>query len=193
MGVKEYTAGGRKWFRIDLYLRGPDGRERRHREGRIPNRELADKKFAKLTAEAYEGKHFDRVRPNTFTVGQAWELFEKKSKRCDSHAADKSRSAILLHHLAERLCVALTPDDIETYRENRRLEKTRRGGQPSDQTLDHEQRLLNRMLNWAAKNRKIPVNPIRGAEYLDTPNVRKMVIDDEAFERLIDACVRTKR
>jgi integrase len=192
--ISEYRAGTRRWWKIDAWLVLPNGKSKRFRCRKIPNRVLAEAKLAKVTAAAFEGRHFDRLGGESQTVAEAWEKhFEKKSKTCDSWKSDRSRIEHVLACFGARPCHSLIADDILTFREKRRAELTYRGTTPSDQELDHEHRLLMRILNWEVRNNRLSRNPLRGVDYLRSNNVRQVVIDDEQLERLADAALEIKR
>jgi len=44
--------------------------------------------------------------------------------------------------------------------------------------------LLKRLLGWAVKTGKLRDNPLRGVQLLRKPNVRRMVVDEDGFQRL---------
>ena len=74
MGVTDYKSGGRKYWFVDEWVTLPDGRVKRFRKRKVPTREMAMALAAKVKAEAFEGRFFERTRPVTFTVEEAWEL-----------------------------------------------------------------------------------------------------------------------
>ncbi len=47
--------------------------------------------------------------------------------------------------------------------------------------------LLKRLLNFAAACGKLPENPIARVKLLRMPNVRRVVLDEEAFQRFHQA------
>jgi len=66
-------------------------------------------------------------------------------------------------------------------------ETTRRKKAPSPASLDREVELLKRMLNYAVSCGSLPSNPIAAVKLLRKPNVRRSVLDDAAFEKLLAA------
>ncbi len=90
-------------------------------------------------------------------------------------------------------CTGLRPSlklnvgDVDAFRTKRFAEKTRLGRAPAPATLDKEVELLKRMLNYAERCGKIDRNPIAKASLLRRSNVRRSVIDEEAFARLLAA------
>jgi integrase len=185
MGVSKYVARRKTWWRVDTRLALPNGTTKRFRAGRIPTREQAEAYEHKVLTEAYEGRFFDRSKEPTATVRQLWAEYEPITKRDnDSWQSDVGRAAHLVRFLGDRRASRLTRGDVEEYRTKRQAETTRRGGAPAPGTLDREVELLKRLLNYAAACGQIPQNPIARVKLLRVPNVRRVVLDDEAFERL---------
>lgn len=189
MGVTKYVADGRTWWRVDEWVAGPDGLPHRYRKKRIPTKELAVALAAKALSESFEGRFFDRREASSLTVTEAWELYEPARKRdLRGWLTDKGRVAHLLRHLGSRLAASLSFADVELYRGKRLAEKTVRARKPSSATLDREVELLKRLLNNAVLQGKMDTNPVAAAPLLREPNVRRTVLDDETFKRLLDAC-----
>src|SRR5262245_29448863 len=100
MGVTKYVAEGRSWYRVDEWVTDPQGRRKRFRKGRIPTKEQAVALAAKVTAQAFEGRWFDRAKAPTLTVAEAWKLYEPVTRaENDSWQTDIGRSKALLRHL----------------------------------------------------------------------------------------------
>jgi integrase len=185
MGVSKYVARKKTFWRVDTYVTLPDGTTKRIKRGRIPTREQAEAHEHKLLAEAYEGRFFDRAKEPTATVRQLWAEYEPVTRRDnDSWQSDLGRSAHLLRLLGDRRASRLTRGDVEEYRTKRNTETTRRGKAPSPGTLDREVELLKRLLNYAAACGRLTQNPIARVKLLRVPNVRRVVLDEEAFQRL---------
>lgn len=188
MGVTKYTARGTTWWKVDEWVTRPDGSLARFRKKRIPTREQAMALAAKVMADAFEGRFFDRARPSTLTVRKAWGAYSKKSEReNDSYRTDKGRAEHLLKHLGDRRAVTLTVADVDSYRTRRSEEPTKRKKPPTSATLDREVELLKRMLNYAVACNELSVNPLARVALLKQPNVRNVLVDEEAFSRLLDA------
>lgn len=185
MGVSKYVARNKTWWRVDTYAALPDGSTKRIRCGHIPTRQQAEAMEHKLLAEAYEGRFFDRQKEPTATVRQLWTEYEPITRRDnDSWQSDVGRAAHVLRLLGDRRASRLTRGDVEEYRTKRQAETTRRGGAPSPGTLDREVELLKRLLNYAAACGRLTQNPIAHVKLLRVPNVRRVVLDEEAFQRL---------
>ena len=188
MGVTKYTARSKTWWRVDEWVTRPDGTLARYRKKRIPTREQAMALAAKVMADAFEGRFFDRARPCTVTVKEAWESYSKKSEReNDSWQTDKGRSVHLLRHLGSRRVASLTIADVDAYRTHRSGEITRMKGHPKPGPLDREVELLKRTLNYAVACKELVVNPLARVPLLKQPNVRDVVLDEEGFSRLYEA------
>lgn len=189
MGVTKYAVRGKSWWRVDEWLSKPDGRMVRYRKKRIPTREQAMALAAKAKAESFEGRFFDRLQSSKLTVADAWKAYEPKGLRDnDAWLTDKGRAAHLLRHLGARRAVGLSLQDVEEYRTLRLAEKTIRKRPPTATSLDNEVELLKRVLNYAVERKQLDVSPIAGVKLLRKPNVRRVVIDEEVFERLFEKC-----
>jgi integrase len=188
MGVSKYTVRGKVRWRVDSYVQLPDGTVNRIRKKRIPTREQAEAHERKMLVEAYEGRHFDRVKEQTATVNELWQEYEPITRRDnDSWQSDVGRAGHVLRHLGTRRAARLTRGDVEAYRNIRYGETTRRGGAPSPATLDREVELLKRVLNYAVSCGKLRENPIARVKLLRVPNVRRVVLDESAFRHLSEA------
>jgi integrase len=188
MGVSKYVARGKIWWRVDEWLAQPDGKFIRYRKKRIPTKEQAVACATKVKAESFEGRFFDRVRTPTSTVADLWSAYEPIAKRDnDAWQTDVGRAKHLLKHLGAHRAFSLTLKDVDAYRTGRLGESTARGTQPTAATLDREVELLKRILNYAVACAKLPNNPVANARLLRKPNVRRVVLDEAAFQRLFDA------
>ncbi|MFC1609708.1 tyrosine-type recombinase/integrase [Myxococcota bacterium] len=187
MSVARYkTRNGVRW-KVDEWLATPDGKLVRFRKRNIPTKEQAMALVAKVRAEAFEGRFFERHKECKLTVTQAWNKYEPVTKRDnDAWQTDKGRAEHLIRHLGKAKAAHLTLHDIDGYRDCRLTEKTCRGGAPSPATLDREIELLKRMLNYAVKCGWLPTNPIATAKLLRKPNVRRSVVDERQLAKLIE-------
>jgi integrase len=120
------------------------------------------------------------------TVRQALELYEPVTKRDnDSAKSDEGRAGHLLRHMGDRRVVSLTVGDVDTYRMLRLAEVTQRRKPPSPAQLDREMELWKQMLNYAVAAGKLEQNPIAKAKLLRRPNVRRVVIEEAQFQKLL--------
>jgi integrase len=184
MGVSKYVTRGKVRWRVDTYVTLPGGATKRIRRKRIPTREQAEAYERKMLVEAYEGRFFDRVKGPTASVRKLWAEYEPITKRDnDSWRSDVGRAAHLVRLLGDRRASRLTRGDVEEYRTRRQTETTQRGGAPSPATLDREVELLKRLLNFSAACGRLTENPLAHVKLLRVPNVRRVVLDEEAFQR----------
>jgi integrase len=109
------------------------------------------------------------------------------------YGTDRGRAAHLVRHLGPTSASSLSLAEVEAYREARLSETTKRGGPPSSGTLDREIELLKRMLNYAVATKKVSANPLASVALLKKKNVRKVVLDEAAFSRLLAAAVEWLR
>jgi integrase len=187
MGVSKYMNRGHHYWQVDETITMPNGRENRFRKRRIPTKEQALALVAKARAAAFEGRHFDKVKPCTLSVTEAWALYKPVTKR-DNDAAktDEGRATHLLRLLGNKRAAELTQGEVDGYRNLRLGETTVRGTPPAPATLDREIELLNRTLGYAVRCGRLPTNPIANVKLLRQPNVRRMVLKEEALARLLE-------
>lgn len=189
MAVYEYRLkSGERFFLVRTWLKLPDGRLRQFVKRGIPTREQAKKLESLKKVEAFEGRYLSQgeQRRGRAKVSELWTLYKPTSERDNGSFAstDKSRSAHLLRHLGIKGASDLTRLDVEAYRTARLKETTKRGGAPSPATLDRELALLQRVLNFAVSCGKLPKNHIAGVRPLNRSNVRRVVVAQDAFDRL---------
>ena len=188
MGVIKYAVRGKTYWKIDEWLAGPDGIPHRVRQSKIPTREQAMALAAKLRADAFEGRFFNRLKVPKLTVRQLWEDWKPISERDkDSWRDDVSRAKPILVHLGSRVAANLNQRDIDEYRTLRLAELTRRGGPPSPATLDRELAMLKRIFSYAVECGRLESSPIVHVKLLRKPNVRQVAIDEETFAELLAA------
>ena len=116
---------------------------------------------------------------------QAYQPISKRDN--DTWKSEEGRAKHLNRHLGQKLAAGLTVKDVDEYRTKRLGETTRRKKAPSPASLDREVELLKRMLNYAVSCGSLPSNPVAAVKLLRKPNVRRSVLDDAAFEKLLAA------
>lgn len=120
-----------------------------------------------------------------------WELEHAgrglSSRDNDTWQTEDGRARHLVRHLGQKLAAGLTVKVVDEYRTKRLAETTRRQKAPSPASLDREVELLKRMLNYAVSCGSLSSNPIAAVKLLRKPNVRRSVLDDAAFEKLLAA------
>jgi integrase len=186
MGViKQYVKKGLTLFRIDVWLKLPNGTLKRVRESMIPTREHAELRVAKLKIDAFEGRFFDRQLESTITVEDCWKAWEPITRRDnDSWRSDVCRARDLVRILGPCLAARLTRADVEMFRQKRFSETTFRGGHPSPATVDRETALLKRCINYKVECGDLVRNPIASVPLLHVPNTRDMVLKGTMLDRI---------
>ena len=195
MGVRKYTNHQGTFWRLDVHLTMPDGIVRRVQMRKIPTREAAVALEAKLRAEAFEGRFFDRLKTPKVTVRQLWEAYAPISRRDkDSWRSDIARARYLCELLGDRVASGLNQGDVDEYRSKRlasaespKVRGRRRRGPPSPASLDRELAQLKRMCSYAVECGKLQVNPVAKVKLLNKPNVRRVTIDEATFAKLYEA------
>jgi integrase len=193
-GVTSYTIGKQLFFKVNVRLPVPGGGSGvQFRKRKIPTRDAANALVALKRTEAFEGRYFNKQKGVTLTVSEAWDAYKPVSERNDSSASDAGRAAHLLRHLGKRRANRLNVGDVDAYRELRAGEETVRKGAddkktpPSPAQLDRELELLKRVLNYCVACGKLESNPLARVKPLAVCNVRRVVLDEEAFGRLLAA------
>jgi integrase len=188
VGVRKYRARNGTFWMVDEWLPLPNGHLARFRKRKIPTKEQAVALPAKARAEAFEGRYFDRSKASKLVVEDAWKAYQPISKRNnDTWQSEEGRAKHLTRHLGQKLAAGLTVKDVDEYRTKRLAETTRRKKAPSPASLDREVELLKRMLNYAVSCGSLLSNPLAAVKLLRKPNVRRSVLDDAAFEKLLAA------
>ena len=187
MGVKKYTCKQGSFWRIDTWVVLPDGRGQRIQKRKIPTREQAVALEAKIRAEAFEGRFFERLRVPKVTVAQLWKEWEPISRRDkDSWRSDIARARYLCAILGDRIASQLTQRDVDEYRNRRLTDRTRRKRPPSPASLDRELAQLKRMCSYGVECGLLQTNPVARVKLLNKPNVRRTVIGEATFSRLVE-------
>ena len=184
MGVRMYTKGDKKLWRIDTWVTFPDGHRKRVKKANIPSKEMALALENKMHIDAFENRFFDRVKPNVFTVEDAMDNYKPVSDRHRSFQTERNIMRTLKRHFKKRPVMTLTVEHVDQYRAKRWGETTKAGTPPKPATLDREVEFLKRILNYATECGKVPHNPIARVKLLRQPNVRRVIVDEEDFERL---------
>jgi integrase len=186
VGVKKYACKQGSFWRIDTWVTLPDGQGKRIQKRKIPTREQAVALEAKIRAEAFEGRFFERLRVPKVTVAQLWKEWEPISHRDkDSWQSDVARARYLCSVLGDRIASQLTQRDVDEYRNRRLTEHTRRKNPPSMASLDREIAQLKRMCSYAVECGLLQTNPLARVKLLNRPNVRRTVIDEATFAKLV--------
>lgn len=143
---------------------------------------------ARVQAESFEGSFLQRKRVARCSVAELWAAYEPAARRDNaSWESDRGRAQHLLRLLGAFPGQRLTLREVDRYRDARLQETTRRGAAPTPATLDREVELLKRVLGYGVRAGLLMEHPLRGVQLLRRPNVRRRVVDEEAFERLLAA------
>lgn len=165
----------------------PDGQRIRERIG--PNQAAAEQRLREVLTARTEGRYIkkstdSRVR---FKDLAAWylELSEVRAKR--SYRRDKELIANLLPHFGDKLLKDITPALMETYRQRRLSEPSRRTPQTMTKpaTVNREVACLKTIFNKAVKSGKAEKNPAQGVKHLKENNERDRILSPEEFTRLL--------
>ncbi len=192
MGVRKYSNEQGSFWRVDTWVALPDGRTKRIQKRKIPTREQAVALEAKIRAEAFEGRFFERLHVPKVTVAQLWKEWAPISRRDkDSWQSDVARARYLCDVLGDRVASLLTQRDVDEYRTRRlaeqespRIRGRRRRGPPSPASLDREIAQLKRMCSYAVECGRLQTNPVARVKLLNKPNVRRVKIGEEDFSKL---------
>jgi integrase len=188
MGVTQYEKEGQTLYAIDVWLKLPNGINKRFRQKKIPTQEHAEMLLAKLQIDAFEGRWFDRQLESKTTVEDCWKAWEPITRRDnDSWQSDIDRARHLVQILGPRRAAKLSRKDVEEYRQKRFSEPTRRGGSPAPGTIDREVALLKRCINYAVECGTLVRNPIASVSLLNEPNTREMTLRPTMLERVLEA------
>lgn len=185
MGVREYQKSGRTLFKLDAWLKSPNGTLHRVREANLPTLQHAEMRLAKLKLDAFEGRFFQQRLENEIRIVDCWAAWEPITRRDNaSYRSDVCRAKHLKRLLGPRVAIKLTREDVEWYRQRRLSEPTRSGRPPSPATLDREVALLKRIVSYQVECGKLSRNPIAKVPLLNVPNTRDMVLRGSMLERI---------
>ena len=194
MGIDKHKARGREWWRVDAWVKGPDGMCYRVRQKRIPTREMAVELIKKKEREVFERGVLDRQKP--MTVSEVWEKYGPVSElrnKTSSYLRNQSLAAHLVKHLGDRLAKGLSQEDVDEYVQKRRREKTRQGKAPASASLNREIALLKRMLGYKTIRKRLGGNPLQDVDFLPEHNTRDVVLTQVDFENLFACADRDLR
>lgn len=175
---------GRVWW-IEYY--DHDKRLRRERIG--PNKAAAEQRLREILSARTEGRYIKKSPDalSRFKDLAAWylELPEVKAKR--SFKRDKELIGNLLPHFGDKLLKDISPALVETYRQARLSEPSRRTPQALTKpaTVNREVACLKTIFNKAVKNGKAEKNPAQGVKHLKENNERDRILSPEEFTRLL--------
>jgi integrase len=123
------------------------------------------------------------------TFSELWARYYRAEGRYLETVRDLRRYEVLLcGQWGARPAISLGPDDVETYRDLRLSQVTRRGKPPAPATLNREVASARRCLQWAVEQRLLKYNPLGALEMLPENNIRHTAIRSEAeLQKLLEA------
>jgi len=169
---------GRFWY-IDYRVNGV-----RKREAVSADRRFAEMVLAKRKTQIQEGKFFETKNKNNCTLREIVDDFleySRNNKR--SYGRDEILARNFMSFFGERKCAEITPNLIEQYKGKRLNED---GRMPA--TVNRELTCLKSVFNWAIKNSKVTVNPVREVKMLKENNTRLRYLTKDEAQRLIENC-----
>jgi integrase len=168
-----------EWYQV--------GQRKRERIG--PNKAAAEHREREVKSARAEGRYIKKS-PDSQTrfknlVQWYLELPEVKAKR--SHRRDKELIANLHPHFGDKLLKDITPALVESYRQKRLSEPSRRTPQTFTKpaTVNREVACLKTIFNKAVKNGKAERNPVFGVKHLKENNERDRILSPEEYTRLL--------
>ena len=150
--IEDYeTRRGTRWkWNERFYIEGMPPKRVAHQGFRTAEAALSDLLATQKSLQD-TGKLLRRL-PQTITVKEIWKRYRPVSEmHVRSWKTDKGRAKHLGEHLGTLRAKDLNTDKVNQYRQRRRGERTKRGGPPSNATLNREIELLKRMLNYAVE------------------------------------------
>lgn len=127
------------------------------------------------------------------TVTRLNDRYWREYARHQKSARDKKRIGdLLVLRFGAREALSLTTEDCESYRDWRRERPTRLGEVAKPATINHELSQLRHLLNWAARLRLLPYNPVALVKMEREHNVqRTKVRSEEDLDAILVHCNQT--
>jgi integrase len=164
-----------------------NGQRNRKRIG--PNKAAAEQWQREVLSARAEGRYIKKSPDalTLFKVLATWylDLPEVKAKR--SYKRDKELIANLLPHFGDKLLKDIAPALVESYRQKRLSEPSRRtpNSLTAPATVNREVACLKTIFNKAVKNGKAEKNPVQGVKHLKENNERDRTLSPEEYTRLL--------
>ena len=173
-----FSLKNQSWY-IDYRVHGI-----RKREAIGPNKHLAEEVIAKRKVQILEGRYFDIKKNFQIPIDEIAEDFLKYSK---NNKKSYGRDIILVDNLLDffrnKRLNNITPILIEQYKGKRLNED---GMMPA--TVNREIACLKCIFNWAIKNGKADVNPMKQVKLLKENNTRLRFLSQEEIIQLKNNC-----
>jgi len=131
----------------------------------------------------YGRKESGRASFTEFILGEymTWAKEKKKSWRFDHYIAP-----IAAKYFQGRRFCDVTVKEIETYRDARLSEITKRGSRRNGNSVVREMAMLSRVFELAIKKGYCEENPVRKADWPHRPNRRERFISDEEERKILE-------
>ncbi len=173
---------GRIWY-IDYHVKGE-----RVRELVSPSRKFAEDVLAKRKTQIKEGKFFETNRKEVHTLQEiANDFLEYSRNNKRSYDRDLGIVSTLISFFGDRKLEEITPISIEQFK-GKRLDDGRKPG-----TVNRELAALKCMFNWAIKNEKTSVNPMKKVRMMQENNTRLRYLSREESQKLLEHCTEQIR
>lgn len=168
---------GETWY-IDYFINGV-----RKREAVGTNKKLAEEVLAKRRIQIKEHQFLDIKKDYKTRIDEIADDFLKYSKNNKkSYERDQISVNHLLKYLGTKRLSEITPNLIEQYRDYRLNE-----GNVKHSTVNREIACLKCIFNWAIKNQKATVNPMKQVRLFKEDNTRTRYLSKEEIEKLVEA------
>jgi len=172
------TLVGKNWY-IDYRVNG-----HRKREVVGPEKRFAELVLAKRKIQIKEGQFFETKKEEVHTLSEIAEDFLRYSKNNKrSYTRDLTLVKNLRSFFSNRNIEEITPNLIERYKKKRLSDD---GRKPA--TVNRELAALKCMFNWAIKNGKMTVNPMKKIKMLKENNTRLRFLSKEEAQALVNNC-----
>ena len=156
-----------------------------------PSKQAAERRFSEIKKNQIEGKSLKKDPSASTSLGEMiqWYLNVDSVKSKRSYKRDVQLLAAVEKILGnEKKISEITPGLIDDYRHIRKKDPspTKKGASIAPATINKETSQLITMLNKAVSHGKLNQNPLAGKiKKLVEDNVRKKVLNQEEFERLV--------
>lgn len=167
------------WY-VDYYFNG-----RRIRESVGTSKRLAETVLAKRKAEIAEGRFLLRKKEPKMTFSEmAANYLDYSRNNKKSFKRDILSCCKLKEYFGDTPVKAIVPEDIENFRTKRRSEKSYRGTQTAEATINRELSCLRHMLSRAERDKIIESNPFKHIKLKKEENERDRVLSEKEYEKL---------
>jgi integrase len=167
------------------------GMRRRERIG--PSKGAAEQRLREVLTARAEGRHIQKDLGTRLTLAQLcdWYLDLPEVKAKASIRRDRTSIGNLERLLGENTKIReITAGRMESYRTKRLAELS--GTHPKETirpaTVNRDLSCLKTMINRGVRHGKLSENPVAQVKQLPENNVRKRILTEAEFEKLVEAC-----